>query len=94
MASLIAGISFTNAGLGAVHAIAHHVGAQFGVSHGIANGILLPYVMEYCLIANYPKFREIAMAMGKDVLGLTAREAAALSVEAVEELKLDVGIPA
>jgi alcohol dehydrogenase class IV len=93
MASLIAGASFANAGLGAVHAIAHPVGAQFAVAHGTANGIVLPYVMEYCLMANYPKFRDIAIAMGKDVLGLTAREAAALSVEAVEELKMDVGIP-
>ena len=44
-------------------------------------------------MANYPKFRAIAIAMGKDVSGLTAREAAALSVEAVEELRQDVGIP-
>ncbi len=93
LASLIAGASFANAGLGAVHAIAHPVGAQFAVAHGTANGIVLPYVMEYCLMANYPKFRDIAIAMGKDVLGLTAREAATLSVEAVEELKMDVGIP-
>lgn len=92
MASLIAGVAFTNAGLGAVHAIAHPVGAQFAVAHGTANGIVLPYVMDYCLMANYPKFSEIAVAMGKDVLGLSPREAAALSVEAVEELKLDVGI--
>lgn len=94
MASLIAGVAFANAGLGAVHAIAHPVGAQFAVAHGTANGIVLPYVMDYCLMANYPKFREIAIAMGKDVSGLNLRDAAALSVEAVEELKLDVGIAA
>lgn len=93
MASLIAGVAFTNAGLGAVHAIAHPVGARFGVAHGSANGIVLPYVMEYCLMANYPKFREIAIAMGKNVHGLGLREAAGFSVEAVEELKWDVGIP-
>jgi alcohol dehydrogenase class IV len=93
LASLIAGVSFTNAGLGAVHGIAHPVGAQFGISHGLANGIILPYVMEYCLMANYPKFREIAIAMGEDVAGLTIRDAASYAVGAVEELKQDVGIP-
>ena len=94
LASLIAGISFTNAGLGAVHGIAHPVGAQYGISHGAANGIILPYVMEYCLMANYPKFREIAIAMGEDVAGLSARDAAVYAVAAVEELKQDLGIPA
>jgi len=94
LASMIAGGSFTNAGLGAVHGIAHPVGAQFGTAHGVANGIILPYVMDYCLMANYAKFREIAAALGKNVSGLTDREAAGLSVEAVRELKADVGIPA
>ena len=94
LSSTIAGGSFANAGLGAVHGIAHPVGAQFGVPHGVANGILLPYVMDYCLIANYAKFREIAIALGKNVQGLTEREAASQAVEAVRELKEDVGIPA
>ena len=94
LASLIAGISFTNAGLGAVHGIAHPVGAQYGISHGAANGIILPYVMEYCLMANYPTFREIAIAMGEDVAGLSARDAAVYAVAAVEELKQDLGIAA
>ena len=94
LASMIAGGAFANAGLGAVHGIAHPVGAQFGVAHGVANGILLPYVMDYCLMADYAKFREIATALGKNVNGLTDREAAKLSVEAVRELKVDIGIPA
>ena len=94
LASLIAGGSFTNAGLGAVHGIAHAVGAQFGVAHGVANGILLPFVMEYCLMANYPKFRDIAVALGKPEEGLPPRDAARLAVDAVCELKQDVGIPA
>ncbi|HWR29174.1 MAG TPA: iron-containing alcohol dehydrogenase [Negativicutes bacterium] len=94
IASLIAGGAFTNAGLGAVHGIAHPVGAQFGVAHGVANGILLPFVMEYCLMANYPKFRDIAAALGKSVEGVKLRDAAQLSVEAVRELKQDIGIPA
>lgn len=94
LASSIAGVAFTNAGLGAVHGIAHPVGAQFGTPHGVANGILLPYVMDYCLIANYAKFKEIASALGKNVYGLTERDAARQAVEAVRELKEDVGIPA
>ena len=94
LASMIAGGAFANAGLGAVHGIAHPVGAQFGIPHGVANGILLPYVMEYCLMADYAKFSEIATALGKNITGLSEREAAKLSVEAVRELKVDVGIPA
>ena len=93
MASLIAGGAFTNAGLGAVHGIAHPVGAQFGVAHGVANGILLPFVMDYCLMSNYPKFRNIAGALGKPVEGGQDRDAAKLSVKAVCELKADIGIP-
>lgn len=94
LASTMAGIAFTNAGLGAVHGIAHPVGAQFGTPHGVANGILLPYVMDYCLVSNYTKFREIALALGKNVHELTKREAAKQAVVAVQELKEDVGIPA
>lgn len=94
LASTIAGIAFANAGLGAVHGIAHPVGAQFGIPHGVANGVLLPFVMDYCLIANYAKFKDIAIALGKNVYGLTEREAAKQAVEAVRELKEDVGIPA
>ncbi|EGO64132.1 iron-containing alcohol dehydrogenase [Acetonema longum] len=92
-ASLIAGAGFTNAGLGAVHGIAHPVGAQFGVPHGVANGIMLPYVMEYCLMADYAKFRDIAVAMGQDVTGLSLRDAAYLAVSAVRDLETDIGIP-
>ena len=94
LASLLAGIGFTNAGLGAVHGIAHPVGARYGVAHGVANGIVLPYVMEYCLMANRERFRQIAAAIGEDVSGLSLKEAAVRSVEAVKELKQDVGLPA
>lgn len=92
LASLIAGMGFTNAGLGAVHGIAHPLGGQFGIAHGVANGIMLPYVMEYCLMANYGKFRDIAVALGQDVSGLSLRTAACRAVEAVRELEADIGI--
>jgi alcohol dehydrogenase class IV len=93
IASLIAGGAFANAGLGAVHGIAHPVGAQYSVAHGIANGIMLPYVMDYCLIANYPKFRDIAIALGEDISGRNEREAAQQAVNAVIRLNEDIGIP-
>lgn len=93
LASLIAGAGFANVGLGAVHGIAHPIGAQFGISHGVANALMLPYVMEYNLIGELSKFKEIAVALGEDVQGLTLRDAAKKSVEAVVKLKEDLGVP-
>lgn len=93
LGSLIAGLGFTNVGLGAVHAVAHPLGGHFGIPHGVANGLMLPYVMEYNLMANFAKFKEIAEALGKNTAGLSLRDAAYLSVEAVRELNRDVGIP-
>ncbi|MBP2656730.1 MAG: mdh [Firmicutes bacterium] len=93
LASLMAGIGFNHAGLGAVHGIAHPVGAQFGIAHGVANGIMLPYVMEYCAMADYAKFRDIAVALGEDISGMNERDAAKQAVIAVMALKQDIGIP-
>jgi alcohol dehydrogenase len=93
LASLMAGIGFNHAGLGAVHGIAHPVGAQFGIAHGVANGIMLPYVMEYCAMAGYAKFRDIAIALGEDIGGMNERDAAKQAVIAVVALKQDIGIP-
>lgn len=93
LASLIAGGGFTNAGLGAVHGLAHPVGARYGVAHGLANAILLPYVMEYCLMADYEKFSRIAEALGEEVTGLSVREKALAAVKAVRALNDDIGIP-
>lgn len=94
LASVMAGGAFTNAGLGAVHGIAHPLGAKFGLAHGVANAIMLPYVMDYCLIADYNKFAVIADALGESIAGLTAREAAKAAVRAVHQLNADIGIPA
>ncbi|MBP2643141.1 MAG: mdh [Firmicutes bacterium] len=93
LASLLAGIGFNHAGLGAVHGIAHAIGAQFGIAHGVANGIMLPYVMEYCAMADYAKFGDIAAALGEDISGMSEREAAKQAVIAVVALKQDIGIP-
>lgn len=93
LASIMAGISFTNAGLGAVHAMSFPLGGKFHVPHGIANAILLPVVMEFNAKGNFGEFKKIAELMGECTEGLSNREAALLSAKAVKELCKDVGIP-
>lgn len=91
--STFAGISLANAGVGAVHALAYPVGGQFGISHGVSNSLLLPYVLEFNMVADTLKFARVAEAMGENVTGLSVREAAGRAVQAVRTLSLDVGIP-
>ena len=90
----IAGMGFSNVGLGIVHSMAHPLGALYDTPHGVANAILLPTVMEYNAEATGEKYRDIAKAMGVegvDKMGLEdARKAA---VAAVKQLSEDVGIP-
>jgi alcohol dehydrogenase class IV len=93
LASIMAGISFTNAGLGAVHAMSFPLGGKFHVPHGVANAILLPVVMEFNAKGNFKAFKKIAELMGECIEGLPDREAALKSAKAVEELCKDVGIP-
>lgn len=93
MASLQAGLAFSNAILGAVHAMAHQLGGLRDMPHGAVDAILLPYVMEYNLIAAVDRFMNIAIAMGENVSGLSRRDAAARAVRAVRQLNEDLGIP-
>lgn len=93
LAANMAGMAFTNTRLGIVHAIALPPSALFHVPHGIANAILLPYGMEFNLIGNPAKFADIAYAMGENVDGLTPMEAAAIAVDAVRDLSIDIGAP-
>ncbi|MGQ9668200.1 MAG: iron-containing alcohol dehydrogenase, partial [Anaerolineae bacterium] len=93
MASLQAGLAFSNAILGAVHAMAHQLGGLRDMPHGVVDAILLPYVMEYNLIAAVDRFVDIAAAMGESVNGLGRRDAAALAIRAVRQLNYDLGIP-
>ncbi|SHF09855.1 Alcohol dehydrogenase, class IV [Desulfofundulus australicus DSM 11792] len=93
MASLLAGIAFANAGVGAVHALAYPLGAQFHVPHGVANAVLLPYVMESNLLGALPRFKEMALAMGERVEELSDRAAADKFIEAIKQLSTDVKIP-
>ncbi|WP_371379257.1 iron-containing alcohol dehydrogenase [Sporomusa aerivorans] len=93
LASLAAGVGFAQAGLGAVHGIAHCLGAMYHVPHGVANALMLPYVMEFNVMANMEKFREIAIALGENVLDMPLRDAAYRSVAAVKLIVKDLGIP-
>lgn len=89
----IAGMGFSNVGLGVVHGMAHPLGAFYDTPHGIANAVLLPYVMEYNAEYTGEKFRYIAEAMGVDTTGMSQAEYRAAAVNAVKQLSKDVGIP-
>jgi alcohol dehydrogenase class IV len=93
MASTLAGVAFSNAGVGLVHAMAHPLGGRFDVPHGVANAILLPAVMRFNLIARMEKFGRVALALGEKVEELSVVEAAKKAVEAVGQLSTDIGIP-
>ena len=91
----VAGMGFSNVGLGIVHSMAHPLGALYDTPHGVANAIILPTVMEYNAEATGEKYREIARAMGvKDVDSMTQEEYRKAAVDAVKQLSVDVGIPA
>ena len=92
-ASCMAGISFANARLGFVHAVAHALGGHYNIPHGLACAVLLPHAMTYSLIANPPKYARMAAAFGEKTDGLTATEAAQRAVDAVKRLSKDIGIP-
>ena len=90
----IAGMGFSNVGLGIVHSMAHALGAVYNTPHGVANAILLPTVMEYNAESTGERYREIARAMGvKGVDEMTADEYRKAAIDAVKQLSLDVGIP-
>ena len=88
----IAGMGFSNVGLGVVHGMAHPLGAFYDTPHGIANAVLLPYVMEYNAEYTGEKFKYIAEAMGVDTTGMSQAEYRAAAVNAVKQLSKDVGI--
>ena len=90
----IAGMGFSNVGLGIVHSMAHALGAVYDTPHGVANAILLPTVMEYNAPATGEKYRDIAKAMGVEgTEKMTQAEYRKAAVDAVRRLSKDVGIP-
>ena len=93
-AQYIAGMGFSNVGLGIVHSMAQPLGAHYDTPHGVANALLLPYVMEYNAESPAaPKYIQIAKAMGVNTDGMTEAEGVKAAVEAVKQLSLSIGIP-
>ena len=90
----VAGMGFSNVGLGLVHGMAHPLGAFYNTPHGVANAILLPHVMRYNAAYTGEKYRQIAQAMGVDVAHAMLEQAREAAIQAVEALNRDVGIPA
>ena len=91
----VAGMGFSNVGLGIVHSMAHPLGALYDTPHGVANAIILPTVMEYNAEATGEKYRDIAKAMGVEgTENMSVKEYRKAAVDAVKQLAKDVGIPA
>ena len=94
LAQYIAGMGFSNVGLGIAHSIAHTLGAHYDTPHGVACAMMLPIVMEYNQDYTGEKFREIARAMGVEgVDGMSQAEYRKAAIDAVKQLSKDVGIP-
>ncbi len=90
----VAGMGFSNVGLGIVHSMAHPLGALYDTPHGVANAIILPTVMEYNAPATGDKYKYIAQAMGvQGTENMSVEEYRAAAINAVKKLSLDVGIP-
>ncbi|MFI3170107.1 MAG: lactaldehyde reductase [Faecalibacterium sp.] len=95
LAQYIAGMGFSNVGLGIVHSMAHGLGALYDTPHGVANAILLPSIMAYNAESTGEKYRDVAKAMGvAGVDAMSLEEARKAACDAVQTLGADVGIPA
>lgn len=93
LAQYVAGMAFSNVGLGVVHGMAHPMGSLFDIPHGVANALLLPTIMEYNKPVCMDKYVEIAKAMDAYKEGMTKAEAAQAACDAVRALAVEVGIP-
>lgn len=92
-ASLMAGMAFGNAGVGAVHALAYPLGGRYAISHGVSIALLLPYVMAWNKLACVERMGDIAQAMGVNISGLSLNDAADQAVDAMTRLCAAVEIP-
>jgi alcohol dehydrogenase len=92
-ASYMAGMSFSNAGLGVCHAIAHQVGAKYKIPHGVANALILPEVMQFNMLVRVDSLKDIARAFQLHIEHLDGKAAALRSIEAVRELIGAIGLP-
>ncbi len=92
LGSLYGGLCLGSVNTAAVHALAYPLGGMFDVPHGVANSLLLPYVMKFNLVSDLDKYSRVAEALGCRIDGLSKRDAAEKSVDAVAQLSADVGI--
>lgn len=92
MAQYIAGMGFSNVGLGIVHSMAHQLGAVYDTPHGIANAMLLPTVMEYNAEVSYERFRDILKELGYPAEKYTKEEVVKTFIEKIKALSEEVGI--
>lgn len=93
LAQYIAGMGFSNVGLGVDHSMAHTLSAHYDTPHGVACAMLLPIAMEFNKPAVTDRLADVAVAMGVDTTGMTAEEAADAAIAAVKQLSVDVDIP-
>jgi alcohol dehydrogenase class IV len=91
--SLLAGIAFANAGVGAVHAFAYPLGGEFHLAHGLTNTLMLPYVMRYNILGCPHKFAQMAKAFGERVEGISELVGAEIAVRFIERLSDDIRVP-
>ena len=92
LAALFGGMCIASSSTTAVHALAYPLGGKYHIPHGLSNAVLLPYIMEFNLAATVEKFRDIAEAMGLDVNGLKAEEAAKKMIDELYSLVADLQI--
>ncbi len=92
IAQYMAGMGFSNVGLGIVHSMAHPLGALYDTPHGVANALLLPYVMEYNGVGNEKRFRNIGLSFGLD-MNVADNEVVDTVVKAIKDLSKRLGIP-
>ncbi len=93
LGSFLAGVAITNAGTGAVHALAYPLGGKYRVPHGVSNSLMFPYVAEWNAVSAMSKFARLAKAMGEQVGGLSLRESSLSFVRSVKSVVQDVGLP-
>jgi len=93
-AQFLAGMAFNNASLGYVHAMAHQLGGFYDLPHGVCNAILLPHVQQFNLIGCADRLRDVAIALGENVEGLSVPDAAQKAIDSIKNLSASIGIPA
>lgn len=92
-AQFLAGMAFNNASLGYVHAMAHQLGGFYNLPHGVCNAILLPHVEQFNLIGCAERLKDVAVAMGENIEGLSVNEAAQKAIDSIKKLSASIGIP-